>query len=83
MKQQLLVNQPPLLQQRTNTYVFIFSQQIDVAILASPPLVRHIGKTIAGTSRYTYGIWKTDFLIHQIIQYSTSEYATHTTAFEH
>ena len=80
---QLLVNQSTLLDQGTDTYVFIFGQEVDVAEFPSPPLMGHVGKPVACTSRYTNSVWEPDFMVHQIIQHPASEYTSHSTAFEH
>jgi hypothetical protein len=83
MEKQLLVYQSTLLDERTDTDVFILSQQVDVTILSSSPLMGHVGQAIASTGRHTDSVRKTDFVIHQIIQHTASEDASHTASFKH
>ena len=83
MKKQLLVKKSPSLQQGTDTYILILGQQLDVAILASAPLMRHIRQAVACTGRHTNHIREPDLVVHQIIQHPVGENASHSPTFKH
>jgi hypothetical protein len=63
--------------------VLVFLQHVDVAILASATLIRHIGETVASTCANTYGVGKSYTSIHEVVQNAACKDATHATTFKY
>ena len=78
LEQQIEIHDIPLLQQILQSDVIVFFQQVDIAVLGTPALTGHIGKSVAGSGTDADGIGKANATIHKVVEHTASEDAAHT-----
>ncbi len=81
-EQQVEIHDIPFLQQILQPDVIVFFQQVDIAVLGTPALTGHIGKSVAGSGTDADGIGKANATVHKAVEHTASEDAAHAAALQ-